>query len=107
MALLPAGRLQSTMSVRPREKSYAAQVTASDLRVEKLETLKARNLDVNGGVTLHASGKGTFDDPQMDATLEIPELFVQKQAIRSLNLQMKMANHLATANLTSQAMTTS
>ena len=104
---LPAGRMQSTMSVRPREKSYVAQVTANDLRLEKLETLKARNLDANGGVTLHANGKGTFDNPQVDATLQIPELLVQKQAIRSLNLQMNMANHLATANLTSQAINTS
>ncbi len=104
---LPAGRMQSTMSVRPREKSYVAQVTANDIRIEKLETLKARNLDANGGVTLHANGKGTFDNPQVDATLQIPELLVQKQAIRSLNLQMNMANHLATANLTSQAINTS
>ena len=104
---LPAGKLQSTMSVRPQEKSYIAQVTANDIRIEKLETLKARNLDANGGVTLHASGRGTFDNPEVDATLQIPELVVQKQAIRGLNLQMNMANHLATASLSSQAINTS
>ena len=104
---LPAGRMQSTMSVRPREKSYIAQVTANDIRLEKLDSLKARNLDVDGGVTLHANGKGTLDNPQLDATLQIPELMVQKQAIRSLNLQMNVANHLAAANLTSQVINTS
>jgi translocation and assembly module TamB len=104
---LPAGNLKSTMSVRPQEKSYVAQVTANDVRIEKLQTLKARNLDANGGVTLHASGKGTFDNPQVDATLLIPELVVQEQAIRGLNLQMNMANHFATANLSSQAINTS
>jgi translocation and assembly module TamB len=104
---LPAGKLQSTISVRPLEKIYVAQVTANDIRIERLETLKARNLDAIGGVTLHASGRGTFDNPQVDVTLQIPELVVQKQAIRGLNLQMNMANHIATANLTSQAINTS
>ena len=104
---LPAGNLKSTMSIRPQEKSYVAQVAANDVRIEKLQTLKARNLDANGGVTLQASGRGTFDNPQMDATLQIPELMVQKQAIRGFNLQVNMANHLATANLTSQAINTS
>ena len=102
-----AGRLESTLSVRPREKSYVAQVTANDIRLEKLQTLKARNLDANGGVTLHASGRGTFDNPQVDAILQIPELLVQKQTIRGLNLQMNVANHLATANLSSEAIHTS
>jgi translocation and assembly module TamB len=104
---LPAGKLQSTISVRPQEKIYVAQVTANDIRVERLETVKARNLDAFGGVTLHASGRGAFDNPQVDATLQIPELVVQKQPIRGLNLQMNMANHIATANLTSQAINTS
>ena len=103
---LPAGNLKSMMSVRPQEKTYVAQVTANDIRVERLETVKARNLDAIGGVTLHASGRGTFDNPQVDVTLQIPELVVQKQAIRGLNLQMNMANHIATANLTSQAINT-
>jgi translocation and assembly module TamB len=104
---LPAGQLQSTMSVRPQEKIYVAQVTANDIRVERLETVRARNLDAIGGVNLHASGGGMFDNPQVDVTLQIPELVVQKQAIRMLNLQMNMANHIATANLTSQAINTS
>jgi translocation and assembly module TamB len=101
---LPAGNLRSTMSVRPQEKSYTAQVTADGIRLEKLETVKARDPDANGGVTLHASGKGTFDNPQLDATLQSPELLIRKQAIRALNLQMSMANHFATANLSSQAL---
>ena len=105
--LLLAGNLNSTMSVRPQEKSYVAQVTANNIRVEKLQALKTRNLEANGGVSLQASGRGTFDNPQLDATLQIPVLVLQKQAIHGLNLQMNMANHIATANLTSQAINTS
>jgi translocation and assembly module TamB len=103
---LPAGNLRSTMSARPQAKSYIAQVTADNIRLEKLKTIKSRDLDVNGGVTLHASGKGTFDNPQLDATLESPGLFIREQAIRSLNLQVNLANHFATGNLSSKALNT-
>ena len=104
---LPAGKMQSTMSVRPRDKSYVVQVTANDIRLEKLETVKAKNFDANGGVTLHADGQGTFDNPQLDTTLQIPELLIHKQAFRLLSLKINMANHVASANLTSQALNTS
>ena len=104
---LPAGNLQSTMSVHPEEKSYIAQVTANDIRVEKLEAIRTRDLEATGGVTLHASGQGTFDNPQLDATLQSPELVIRKQAIRALNLQVSLVNHLATANLSSQTLNTS
>ena len=104
---LPAGDLKSTINIRPQAKTYIAQVTANNIRIEKLQTLKMRNVDANGGVTLQASGEGTFDNPQVDATLQIPELVLQKQAIHGIDLQMKMANHIATANLISQAINTS
>ncbi len=103
---LAAGEVQSKVSIRPREKSYNAQVTASGIRLDQLQAIKAKNIDARGVVSLRAQGAGTFDNPQLDATLEIPQIDIQNQKIAQVNLQMNVANHLATANLTSSALGT-
>jgi translocation and assembly module TamB len=103
---LPAGEVQSKVSIRPRQKSYNAQLTASGIRLDQLQAIKAKNIDARGVVSIQAQGAGTFDNPQLDATLEIPQIDIQNQKIAQVNLQMNVANHLATANLTSSAVGT-
>ena len=103
---LPAGGLQSKVSVRPRQKSYNAQLTASGIRLDQLQALQAQKIDAKGVVSIQAKGAGTFDNPQLDATLQIPQIDIQNQKIADVNLQMNVANHLATANLTSAAVGT-
>jgi translocation and assembly module TamB len=103
---LPAGNVQSKVSVRPRQKSYIAQLTASGIRLDQLQALKAQNINATGVVSIQANGTGTFENPQLDATLQIPQIEVQNQKIADVNLKMNVANHLATANLTSSAVGT-
>jgi translocation and assembly module TamB len=103
---LPAGDVQSKVSVRPRQKSYNAQLTASGIRLDQLQALQAQKIDAKGVVSIQAKGAGTFDNPQLDATLQIPQIDIQNQKIADVNLQMNVANHLATANLTSAAVGT-
>ena len=103
---LPAGNVQSKVSIRPRQKSYNAQLTASGIRLDQLQALKAQKIDARGVVSIKANGAGTFDNPQLDATLQIPQIDIQNQKIADVNLQMNVANHLATANLTSSAVGT-
>ena len=103
---LPAGKVESTVSVRPRQKTYVAQLTASGIRLDQLQALKAQNVNATGVVGIQANGAGTFDNPQLDATLQIPQIEIQNQKIADINLQMNVANHLATANLTSAAVGT-
>jgi translocation and assembly module TamB len=100
---LPAGDVQSKVSVRPRQKTYNAQLTASGIELQQLQALKAQNIDARGVVSLQASGAGTFDNPQGNAILTIPQVDIQNQRIADVNLKMNVANHLATANLTSAA----
>jgi translocation and assembly module TamB len=103
---LPAGNVQSKVTVRPRQKSYIAQLTAEGIRLDQLQALKAKNIDAKGVVGIKANGEGTFDNPQLNATLQIPQIEIQNQKMADLNLQMNVANHLATANLTSSALGT-
>jgi translocation and assembly module TamB len=55
---------------------------------------------------LNASGKGSFENPQVDAKIQIPQLVIQKQPVNNLNLQLSMANHIANASLTTSAIHT-
>jgi translocation and assembly module TamB len=103
---LPAGDVHSEVSIRPRQKSYNAQLTAAGIRLDRLQALKAQNIKATGVVSVKANGQGTFDNPQLDATLQIPQIDVENQTIKDVNLQMNVANHLATANLSSAAVGT-
>lgn len=101
-----AGRVQSVVTIRPNQKSYIAQLTATGIQLAQLQALKAHNIDSKGLVNLHGSGQGTFVNPQLNATLQIPQLEIQQQTIKDIALQMNVANHVATASLSSHAVDT-
>jgi translocation and assembly module TamB len=100
---LPSGSLHGKVSARPNEKTYTAQFTSDGIRLDQVQNLKTRNVDVTGIVSLNAEGKGTFDNPQLNATIQIPSLVVEKQTIEKINLQLNMADHVANATLSSSA----
>jgi translocation and assembly module TamB len=96
-----SGTVQGVVSIRPEQKSYVAQLTANGIHLDQLQALKTHNVDANGVLNVHGSGQGTLDNPQFNATLQIPQLEIQQQAIKGITLQMEVANHVATANLNS------
>jgi translocation and assembly module TamB len=106
-ARLPAGNVQTKVTFRPQQKSYTAQLVADGIRLEQLQSISSRNIDVKGAVNLYASGQGTFANPQLEATLQSARLDVQKAPVTGLNLQLDLANHLGTAVLASEAMNSS
>jgi translocation and assembly module TamB len=65
--------------------------------------VKAKNLGVQGVLNLNASGRGTIQNPQLTATVQIPKLVVQNQTMQGLNLKTDVANHVANLALDSQA----
>ncbi|WP_263360156.1 translocation/assembly module TamB domain-containing protein [Acidicapsa ligni] len=103
---LPAGQVQGQFSVQPKQRAYTAKLTSTGLKLDALRTLKDKGVDLTGMLTLNASGQGTFDNPQLDATLQIPRLVIQNQTISALNLRVNVANHVGNANLTSSAVNT-
>jgi translocation and assembly module TamB len=104
---LPSGRVLGKATVRPREKTYTAELNATGMELGKLQAVTARNLRIAGVAALHAKGQGTFDNPQMDATLEIPSLALQGQSMTGIKLQANVANHVANATLQSSVVNTS
>ncbi|HEU4415277.1 MAG TPA: translocation/assembly module TamB domain-containing protein, partial [Candidatus Angelobacter sp.] len=98
---MPAGTAHADANYSPRTQEYTARLQAQNFRLEKLQTVKARNMQVAGGLNLDVSGHGTVKDPQLQATLEIPQLQMQKQTIQGIKLQTTVQNHVATIALDS------
>ncbi|MGC1871846.1 MAG: translocation/assembly module TamB domain-containing protein [Acidobacteriaceae bacterium] len=101
-AHLASGTVQTTFSVRPAERSYTAKLSATGIVLARLEILQAHHIDANGTVNLNASGEGLLSNPQFDATMQTSKLEISHQAMDGLTLQASLANHVATANLSSQ-----
>jgi translocation and assembly module TamB len=104
---LPAGSVRGKVSVRPKDRTYIAQLTSAGIQLNKVQQLKAKNVDAAGVLAIDASGQGSFDNPQLYATLQIPTLTIQKQTVNAIKLQANLANHIANATLSSTAVNTS
>ena len=99
--------IKLTATLFPKQKSYEAELHGNNLRLADLEIVKEKQIDVKGTVQLQATGKGTFDNPGLNATVSIPQLTLQNQAINDLKLQAVVANQVAKVDLTSQVAATS
>lgn len=99
----PAGSIRGNFTVQPRQRTYTAQVSTSGIHLNKIAVIKTHNIAADGVLVLKASGQGSFDNPELQATLESPSLTVSKQTISALKLQLNVANHVANAALSSTA----
>jgi translocation and assembly module TamB len=98
---MPAGTTQADVTYLPKTEGYDAHVQSQNFRLEKLQTVIARNMQIAGGVNLNLSGKGTVKDPQLQATIEVPKLQMQKQTVEGLKFQTTVQNHVASIALDS------
>ena len=103
---LPAGDVNANVTVRPKERTYTAQLTSPGITIQKLQAVQAKDLHAEGVVELNASGQGSFSDPQLTASLRIPQLTVQGQTAANITLNADVANHTADATLDSSALNT-
>jgi translocation and assembly module TamB len=96
-----AGSAQGDVTYYPKQRGYDAQLHATNIRLERIKTLRDRNLQLSGTMNLTASGRGTLQDPQAQASLTIPQLSVQQRQISNINFQGSVANHKANFTLNS------
>ena len=98
---MPAGTAHADLDYMPKTEAYRAQVRAQNFRLEKLQTVKQRDMQIAGGLNLNVNGQGTIKDPQLQALLEIPQLQMKKQTMQGVKLQTTVGNHVATIALDS------
>jgi translocation and assembly module TamB len=98
---LPAGSASGTISYTPETKAYVVRLSAPSLALQKLQTVQARNLGISGALTITASGAGTLSDPELTATLELPQLHLRDKSISQIKAQVHVANKQAELSLDS------
>jgi translocation and assembly module TamB len=103
---LPAGPVNGNVVYEPNSQAYTAELHAPGIHLDQLETVKARNLQIQGVLDVNVSGRGTIQDPQMQAVIEVPQLQIRDQTIRALKLQSSVANHVANFTLDSEMLNT-
>ena len=103
---LPAGSATIDAHYQPKQQGYDATIRSAGIKLQELETIKAHNLQLNGTLMIDASGRGTLQDPGLQATIQIPQLNVRDQNITNIKLIAGIANHVAKFNLDSDAVGT-
>ena len=103
---IPAGSATAALTYYPREQRYDAQLQSPGIHLEQLQTVKERNLQLAGILTLMASGHGTLANPELEASAQVPNLQMSGQSVSGLKLQAAMANHVANFTLDSRVINT-
>jgi translocation and assembly module TamB len=98
----PAGTLDANLFYTPKTKAYKVRLNAPSLVLQKLQTVQTKNLGVVGTVSASVNGEGTLDDPQLTATVELPQLRIRDNSIAGLKAEVRVANHAADLNLDSK-----
>ena len=97
-----AGSASANLTYAPKTRAYKVHVDAPAIVLQKLRTVEAKNLAMQGTVTVSANGQGTLDDPQLTASIQLPKLEVQQKAIIGVNADIHVANKQADFSFGSQ-----
>jgi translocation and assembly module TamB len=98
---VPAGAVDANLSYTPKTKAYKVQLKAPSVVLEKLQAVQAKNLQLTGTVDASVNGEGTLDDPQLTATVQLPQLVVRQRSIADLKAGVHISNHAADLNIDS------
>ncbi len=104
---LAAGTVQARATANPQAKTFTAQINSSGIDVAKLHAVEARGIGVKGDLKFQAHAQGSFNNPEVDATLEVPTLAIGGQIISQTRLHVNAANHVANAELDSSVVNAS
>src|SRR5215472_4762201 len=97
-----AGAAKANVVFYPKNKGFELQLDARGIKLAKLQSVQERNLGIAGVVTATARGRGTLDDPQLTASVEIPQLQVRQASISRLKADLNVANQKAQIALNSE-----
>ncbi len=98
----PAGSAKANLLFNPKSKGYEVQLNAPGIKLAQLQPVQERNFGVVGVLSATASGRGTLDDPQLTANVQIPQLQVRQASISGIKADINVANHKAQLALDSE-----
>lgn len=92
---LPAGSANGSIAYTPQTKAYVVRLNAPSVTLQKLQTVQEKNLGMAGTLSISASGNGTLENPQLIATVEVPQLQLRDKSISRIKADVTVANHRA------------
>jgi translocation and assembly module TamB len=95
----PAGAINGDLSFTPKTKAYLVKIDAPSVVLQKFRTLQEKNLPVTGTVTASVNGQGTLDNPELQASVSLPQLQVRQSSIANLKAEVRVAEHRADLNV--------
>jgi len=99
---LSAGTGSAQLTYSPSTQHYEAKLNAANLRLDQLLAMQHRSATpIKGILTFQAEGEGTIAQPQLRATLDIPQLQISEQTLSQVHVQMDVAQQHAQMTLTS------
>jgi len=98
----PAGSAKANLLFNPKSKGYQVQLDAPGIKLAQLQPVQERNLGVAGVLTATATGRGTLDDPQLTATVQIPQLQIRQASVSGIKADLNVGNHKAQLALDSE-----
>jgi translocation and assembly module TamB len=104
---MPAGAAQGRLTYLPKQETYQADLQAPGIRLDHLQAVKSRNLQVVGVLNILANGNGSIRNPELTANVESPRLNIRDQTLGNIKLQTRLANHIANVLFSTQAVNTS
>jgi translocation and assembly module TamB len=96
------GNSDADIILHPKTKAYEIRFNSPGIKIAELEAVKAKNLPATGTVIISANGRGTFDNPQLTATISIPQLQVRQATLNQVKADLNVANQKAELNLGSE-----
>lgn len=100
-ATIPAGSATVRASFVPKTKTYEVHAEAPAIVLDRLNAIQQKNLPLTGTLKLSADGKGTLDNPQLTANMQIPELQFQQTKAGQVQVQLLVANRKANLSIRS------
>ena len=103
---MPAGSAKGNFVLYPKRKGYELQLNTPGINLAKLKA-QEQDFAVAGVLTANASGHGTFDDPQLTFTAQIPQLQIRDANVSAVRTDINIANHQAHLVVDSEVLQTS
>jgi translocation and assembly module TamB len=99
---MPPGSAKANLVFYPKNRGYELQLDAPAVKLAQLQPVQERNLGIEGVLTATARGRGTLDDPQLTATVQIPLLQIRQASISGIKADVNVANQKAQLALDSE-----
>jgi len=97
-----AGDAKLNFVFTPKSRTYEIGLDAPSIKLAQLQAVQEKNLGVAGVLTASASGRGTLDNPQLRAALQIPQLQIRQAAVSGIQANVNLADHKAQLALDSE-----